>query len=1188
MHRPVGNEFPTMPILACRGKSQRIARVMAALALASFTAQSLPGAKQSKIGATASGSWAQDKNGNNAWDGTVTDGLYAWGTGADGEIFVYGDWNGDGRTKMGVYLNGTWVLDYNGNGILDDPSVDKVVAFGDSNYKPIVGDWNGDGRTKIGVYNSATGTFLLDYNGNYAWDGTTEDRNITWTSVPNTNEKPVIGDWNGDGRAKIGIYTTAGTWILDYNGNYAWDGTGTDKVVSWSTYASSGELPVVGDWNGDGRTKIGVYQDGTWIADYNGNYVWDGTSVDKLAFYGGPGYDPVVGDWNIDGKAKIAIYQTSSGNWTIDMNGNWVLDQYGNGDVFTNFGGSTFKPVVGAWIKTNGILISPAQSSTLSGSSVVFAWGGGVGVTAYTLDVGTYNGGGDIFSQNVGVVTGRQVNNIPMNGAIVYVKLGSQIDGSWTYDTRTFTAFPAAKASIVDPYPNPGAHLNAATVAFSWSGGNGVSEYSFDWAAGYIYDTDPATSVGLVTSTTANGIPVGYGNTTIYVRLGSRIGGAWQFNRYTYLQATTTSKAVMLSPIPQSTLGGSQVTFAWSVATNAASYQLQVGTTGFNSPNIYNGVVSGTSKTISGIPTSGSTPIIYVRLSSLGTGDILDTTYVPLNQGLKAEIISPAPSSNPATPTVLGGPTVTFSWTPGIGVIGYRLQVGNAAGSGLIADQVVGRGTSPTITGLPTDGSLLNVRLISDLGSSQLTADYTFQAAADRSRSLQKSAEYCNSTTCYYYTAKIERPDPSGTSLYASINPYVSAGSSAGVKLFFRAKLYLGTSTTAVATTGDTFIECPPDKSSNFYIYIPGPGPANTIDAATIGFGKYTLKFDSYGTVNGVEKPESEVTGHEAASLEVVPAIKLMWGTRELGLYGTNVIVGQKFALNAVRSGDGGAQPTSQHWFFSDSEPKPINDYSWAPDGSSATITRWQDSASDHQTMFWTQSGGSYIRYTATYANGYTAFVSTTVTISKPTVTQLLPSFIPEPAVQFAHFNPPDIWVLSLGTKGASETLDDGGFKILVNTDVLPGQEGDLAFVQLVKGYANISPASGGVFIGTDTGGQYLLDGSAPYDGETHVTAGSNRSAATGDMPSAGIKVDDIRAEMNLDFKTYVIYRPVGDGNIWVPLGEADWGFRAVVARPPAWAKDTFAEPTVLRGPTLFNSSTPPEWSGKAVINQRN
>ena len=64
-------------------------------------------------------------------------------------------------------------------------------------------------------------------------------------------------------------------------------------------FGQAGGIPVVGDWNGDGKTEIGFFKDGFWSIDYNGNYVWDGVVTDKLySFPGVTGWTPVVGKWN--------------------------------------------------------------------------------------------------------------------------------------------------------------------------------------------------------------------------------------------------------------------------------------------------------------------------------------------------------------------------------------------------------------------------------------------------------------------------------------------------------------------------------------------------------------------------------------------------------------------------------------------------------------------------------------------------------------------------------------------------------------------------------------------------------------------------------------------------------------------------------------------------------------------------
>jgi hypothetical protein len=68
---------------------------------------------------------------------------------------------------------------------------------------------------------------------------------------------PVVGDWNGDGRQTIGVYH-AGDWYLrntnnagnpDFNFSYGWDAA----------------TPVVGDWNANGSQTVGVWYQGWWL-----------------------------------------------------------------------------------------------------------------------------------------------------------------------------------------------------------------------------------------------------------------------------------------------------------------------------------------------------------------------------------------------------------------------------------------------------------------------------------------------------------------------------------------------------------------------------------------------------------------------------------------------------------------------------------------------------------------------------------------------------------------------------------------------------------------------------------------------------------------------------------------------------------------------------------------------------------
>jgi hypothetical protein len=249
-----------------------------------------------KIGVFDHGIWYLDSNQSWAWDGTPTDTLGIFGIGLTGAIPVVGDWNGDGTTKIGVFMEGIWYLDMNGNGQWDGEPTDKVGVFGVglTGAIPVVGDWTGDGTTKIGVY--MDGIWYLDMNNNYQWDGEPTDK-IGVFGVGLTGAMPVVGDWTGDGITKIGVYMD-GIWYLDMNNNYQWDGEPTDQHGVFGIGVPNA-IPVTGDWDGSGTSKIGIFSEGLWYLDVNRSWDWNGEPTDQFGIFGVglTGAVPVPGKW---------------------------------------------------------------------------------------------------------------------------------------------------------------------------------------------------------------------------------------------------------------------------------------------------------------------------------------------------------------------------------------------------------------------------------------------------------------------------------------------------------------------------------------------------------------------------------------------------------------------------------------------------------------------------------------------------------------------------------------------------------------------------------------------------------------------------------------------------------------------------------------------------------------------------
>ncbi len=371
---------------------------------------------------------------------------------------------------------------------------------------------------------------------------------------------------------------------------------------------------------------------------------------------------------------------------------------------------------------TAAAMSSPTPGSTLSGASVTFTWTAGAGATAYWLDVGTVQGQGNISAGQLAyTVTSETVSGIPTTGGTIYVRLWTMLNGAWQYHDYMYTAANLGTLAVMST-PAPGSTLTGSSVTFTWTAGAGATAYWLD--VGTVQGQGNISAGQLaytVTSETVSGIPTTGG--TIYVRLWTMLNGAWQYHDYTYTAANLGTLAALISPTPGSLLPGC-VTFSWTPGSGATAYWLDVGTVQ-GQGNISAGQLASsvTHVTVCGIPTTGGT--IYVRLWTMlnGTWQYHDYTYMAANLGTLSMMSTPAPGST------LTGSSVTFTWTAAVGASAYWLDVGTVQGQGNIAaGQLATSVTNETVSGIPTNGSTIYVRLWTQISGTWSYHDYTYTA----------------------------------------------------------------------------------------------------------------------------------------------------------------------------------------------------------------------------------------------------------------------------------------------------------------------------------------------------------------------------------------------------------------------------------------------------------------------------
>ncbi len=246
-----------------------------------------------------------------------------------------GDFDGDGKDELALFLDGEWLLDINGNGRWDKD--DLWARLGDVDDLPVVGDWDGDGKDDIGIFGPE-------------WEGdriaierepglpdpdnqkATKPKNIppTLDEAPprerlmqrtptnrgradlvdhifrfgEQEDQAISGDFNGDGIASVGVFRS-GKWQLDVDG----DGKFTDRDRAIE-FGQAGDQALVGDFDGDGVDEIAVVRGNEVIIDSNHNGQMDPADVVmKLESTDG---QVIAGDFDGDGVDEIVIHQNDA------------------------------------------------------------------------------------------------------------------------------------------------------------------------------------------------------------------------------------------------------------------------------------------------------------------------------------------------------------------------------------------------------------------------------------------------------------------------------------------------------------------------------------------------------------------------------------------------------------------------------------------------------------------------------------------------------------------------------------------------------------------------------------------------------------------------------------------------------------------------------------------------------------
>lgn len=205
----------------------------------------------------------------------------------------------------------------------------------DRGDRPLMGDWDGDGVRTPGVWRAGAAEFHLrnDLSGGaadvvfrYGKRYVTPGQNVTPRVV---SDSPIVGDWDGDGVETVGVARfiarcgVSGGDVIGCTGpqriHWHLRNSNTAGPADMDFHYGEGfAQPVVGDWDGDGTTTIGVtlpdQRQERWMLR-NSNA---GGRAEFDYLFGSHTPFPLVGDWDGDGDDTAGvIHRSDQTRWSL-------------------------------------------------------------------------------------------------------------------------------------------------------------------------------------------------------------------------------------------------------------------------------------------------------------------------------------------------------------------------------------------------------------------------------------------------------------------------------------------------------------------------------------------------------------------------------------------------------------------------------------------------------------------------------------------------------------------------------------------------------------------------------------------------------------------------------------------------------------------------------------------------------
>jgi hypothetical protein len=278
---------------------------------------------------------------------------------------IQGDFNGDGKADYALLgSTSTYVYLSNGDGtfkniIYNYPNGDVFGSPPSASWAPVVGDFNGDGKTDFAMLGSiSVDVFLSNGDGTFAANGSYYPNGWVFGYPPSSSWTPIVGDFNGDGKTDFAMLGSTAAYVFLNNGSpnftasiYQYPNGETFGIPPRGTWT-----PIVGDLNGDGKTDfamLGSVSVDIFLSNGNGTFAANGSYYPNGWVFGYPpssSWTPIAGDFNGDGKTDFAMLGSTAA-YVFLNNGSGTFTsneyKYPNSDTFGVPPSATWAPIAG-------------------------------------------------------------------------------------------------------------------------------------------------------------------------------------------------------------------------------------------------------------------------------------------------------------------------------------------------------------------------------------------------------------------------------------------------------------------------------------------------------------------------------------------------------------------------------------------------------------------------------------------------------------------------------------------------------------------------------------------------------------------------------------------------------------------------------------------------------------------------